>query len=123
MPDQPKSTILVVDDEPVIASSLAAILHASGFQAVAFTDAEKAIHAAMSDCPSVLISDVLMTEMSGIELAIRVKSMCPTCKIVLFSGNAFTNDLMRFAAKQGHEFKILDKPVQPQDVLDAIAEP
>jgi DNA-binding NtrC family response regulator len=121
MPEQPLQTVFVVDDEPAIASTLTAILNASGFQATAFTDAEKVIQAAESCCPSMLISDVVMPQMNGIELAIKFKTTYPKCKILLFSGNASANSLMEVATKQGHTFTILSKSILPKDLLAAIA--
>jgi hypothetical protein len=43
--------------------------------------------------------------------------MLPSCKILLFSGQAATADLLDRARVQGHEFEILAKPVHPQDLL------
>lgn len=112
--------VYVVDDEPVIATTLAAILNASGFRAIAFIDAEMAFRAAESDCPSVLIADVVMPEMNGIELAIRIKSFCPNCKVLLLSGNTSTFGLLDTATKQGYAFDILAKPAHPEYLLAAI---
>jgi DNA-binding NtrC family response regulator len=121
MSEVPPQIVFVVDDEPAIAETLATILNASGFQATAFTDAETVIHAAESCCPSMLISDVVIPHMNGIELAIRFKATCPECKILLFSGNASTNSLLEVATTQGHAFTLMCKPVQPKDLLAAIA--
>jgi FixJ family two-component response regulator len=97
MPESHSQTVFVVDDEPGTALTIAAILNASGFQATAFTDTEKVMLAAESCCPSILISDVVMPQMNGIELAIRFKATCPKCKILLVSGNASANSLMEVA--------------------------
>ena len=113
-------TVYVVDDVPVIASTLAAILNASGFQATAFTSAEDAIEAIDCDGPSLLIADVVMPGMNGVDLAIHLKSICPNCKVLLFSGNLFTTDLLDTAAGQGHFFHILAKPVHPEKLLAEI---
>ena len=121
MSEYPPQIVFVVDDEPAIAETLAAILNTSGFQATAFTDAEKAMQAAGSDCPSMLISDVMIPQMNGIELAIQFKATCPQCKILLFSGNASTNSLLEVATTQGHAFTLMCKPVHPKDLLAAIA--
>jgi CheY-like chemotaxis protein len=64
-----------------------------------------------------LISDVIMTDMNGIDAAITIRTMLPNCKILLFSGQAATADLLDRARSQGHEFEILAKPVHPQDLL------
>jgi CheY-like chemotaxis protein len=120
MPEKPSRTVFVVDDEPIIASTLAAILNQSGFQATAFTNPETALEAAKSVKPSLLITDVVMPEMSGIDLAIQFKSECPDSKVLLFSGQAATGDLLNSAREAGHDFELLSKPVHPHDLLAAL---
>jgi len=112
-----KPKVLVVDDERVIADTLAMILNQSGFQARAIYSGEGAVELAASFEPDMLISDVIMTDMNGIDAAIRIRGMLPDCKILLFSGQAATADLLDRARTQGHEFEILAKPVHPQDLL------
>ena len=94
MPEKPRPVAFVVDDEEVIASTLAAILKISGFASMAFADPWEALRTAESQPPSLVISDVIMPGMNGIDLAIRIKSKCPNCKILLFSGQAATADLL-----------------------------
>jgi DNA-binding NtrC family response regulator len=113
-------TVYVVDDEPVIASTLVAILNISGFRATGFTSAKDAIRAPECKAPSLLITDVLMPGMNGIDLAIHFKSLCPSCKVLLFSGQAGTDDLLDSACKLGHDFELLAKPVHPKELLAAI---
>jgi DNA-binding NtrC family response regulator len=122
MAESHSQTVFVVDDDPGTASNIAAILNASGFQVTTFTDAGKALQAAESSCPDILISDVIMPQMNGIELAIKFKAACPKCKILLFSGNASANNLMKVATEQGHSFTLMSKSVLPNDLVAAIAE-
>jgi CheY-like chemotaxis protein len=110
----------VVDDEQVIAQSLAVILRQSGFSAEAFMNPLEALAEAASMAPDLLISDVMMPEMSGVELAIKLRAFHPDCKVLLFSGQAATADLLRAAREQGHDFELLLKPVHPTDLLAAI---
>ncbi len=121
MAESHPQTVFVVDDDPGAASTIAAILNASGFQVTTFTDAEKARQAAESCCPDILISDVVMPQMNGIELAIKFKAACPKCKILLFSGNASANSLMEVATKEGHAFTLMSKSILPQDLVAALA--
>jgi DNA-binding response OmpR family regulator len=114
-PQKPK--VLVADDERVIADTLAIILNQSGFDATAVYTGETAVEIARTLQPDMLISDVIMTDLNGIDAAIRIREMLPACKILLFSGQAATADLLDRARNQGHEFEILAKPVHPQDLL------
>lgn len=112
------NVVYVVDDEKVIADTLAMILKQSGFGAVAFEDPCKALAAATEGPPpDLLISDVVMPGMSGIELAIQFQQSYPRCKVLLFSGQAVTADLLETARLQGYQFEVLQKPVHPSDLL------
>ena len=118
MPEnQIKPKILVVDDERVIADTLAMILNQSGFEAQAVYSGEKAVELATTFTPDMLITDVIMADLNGIDAAIRIRALLPQIKILLFSGQAATADLLEKARSQGYEFEILAKPVHPQDLL------
>jgi CheY-like chemotaxis protein len=112
--------IFVVDDEPVIASTLAAILQMNGFTARFFTSPLEALTAARTKAPDLLISDVTMPGISGIDLAIKMKAQCPKCKILLFSGHPASLALLEDARAQGHDFRLLLKPVPPGEFLSEI---
>jgi len=112
--------IFVVDDETVIAATLAMILKTSGFDARSFTNPLEALSVADVEPPQLLITDVVMPEMLGTDLAIEMKRRCPDCKILLFSGQTATSDLLAKARTEGHEFNLLTKPVHPADLLREI---
>lgn len=112
-----KPRVLVVDDERVIADTLSIILNKNGFDASAVYSGTAAVNRAREIQPELVISDVIMDDMNGIEAAIRIRELLPHCKILLFSGQAATADLLEKARKEGHEFEILAKPVHPQDLL------
>lgn len=115
--DAAKIKVLVVDDEHIIANTLSIILNTSGFEARAVYSGEAAVHALGSFRPDVLISDVVMSGMSGIEAAIVFRTLQPNCKILLFSGQAATADLLESARELGQTFEIMAKPVHPSDLL------
>ncbi len=115
-----KPKVLVADDERVIADTLAMILNQSGFDARAVYSGEKALELASVFVPDMLISDVIMNDLNGIDAAIRMRELLPQIKVLLFSGQAATADLLEKARAQGHEFDILAKPVHPQDLLSRL---
>jgi DNA-binding response OmpR family regulator len=112
--------VFVVDDEHVIASTLAVILNMNGYSARYFTRPLEALAAACLGAPDLLISDVSMPDLSGIDLAIQIRAQYPDCKILLFSGQANTVDLLERARGQGHDFHLILKPVHPTELLAAI---
>ena len=111
------SRVFVVDDEFIIASTLATILQRNGFDAVFFTEPLAVLPAAREQAPDLLIADVMMPGLSGIDLAIALKQECPDCKVLLFSGQAATSDLLQAARDKGYNFRLLSKPVHPTDLL------
>lgn len=115
--------VFVVDDEPVIAKTLATILQMNGFQVSAFTNPLDALRRVRSERPDLLLSDVVMLQLSGIELAKRVKDECPECKVLLFSGLSATDNVLKMAHQNGNGFQILAKPIHPTDLLRLIRMP
>jgi DNA-binding NtrC family response regulator len=109
--------IFVVDDEPVIATTLAIILQKNGFATKSFTSAKEALSAAHSKAPDLLISDVTMPGISGIEFAIQMREQHPECRVLLFSGHPETPQLVEEARSRGHDFHLLLKPVPPAEFL------
>jgi CheY-like chemotaxis protein len=112
-----KLKVIVADDEQIIADTLTLILNRSGFEARAVYSGEAALE--VLDCfePDVLISDVVMAGMTGVEAAMAVQVLQPNCKVLLFSGQAATADLLHDARTQGHDFEIIAKPIHPSQLL------
>jgi DNA-binding NtrC family response regulator len=120
--DKQTKYIFVVDDEKIIAQTVAAIMRQAGFRADSFHSAAEAIDAASIEPPDLMITDVVMPGMSGIDLAILFEERWPRCKTLLFSGQAVTADLLETARKSGHQFDVLPKPVHPSDLLAKLRE-
>lgn len=116
-----RPSILVVDDESNIADTLSEILNRSGYAAHPTYDAESALDFAMLTPPEMVITDVVLPDMNGIDLAITLRRIFPDCKIILFSGQASTADMLAAANREGHHFVLLDKPVHPTDLLARIS--
>lgn len=111
------AVVLVVDDEHVIADTLASILCMSGYAAFPVYDAQNALDFAAAIVPDLVITDVSMPGMNGVDMAIAMKKLNPQIRILLFSGQASTSDLLRAARESGHSFKMLSKPVHPSELL------
>jgi CheY-like chemotaxis protein len=108
--------VLVVDDEPLVADTLALILKQNGFEAKAVYSGEAAVDAAQVLQPDVVITDFAMGAMNGIEAALRISAVRPGCRIILFSGNVMLTDLQHETENLAVPFEILSKPLHP-DVL------
>src|ERR1035437_2166483 len=109
--------IFVVDDEKCIADTLVAILRNSGYEALAFYDAQSALEQVESFSPELVISDVVMPGMNGVEMAVLIRERHPACRVLLFSGQAATAELLEGARRRGYDFELLAKPVHPTVLL------
>jgi DNA-binding NtrC family response regulator len=114
------SRVFVVDDESAIASTVGLVLRSQGYEAHTFELPVKALEAASEMAPDLLLSDVIMPVLSGIELAIQMRERCPNCRVLLFSGHPSTAGYLEAARARGHEFRALAKPVHPTDLLESI---
>ena len=119
---QKRTRVFVVDDEFSIASTLALILHHLDFDATSFAGPLDALQAATTRGPDVLVANIAMPDLSGIELAIRVREIVPDCKVILFSGQASTVDLLNTAEANGQNFEVILKPVHPAALVKKIRE-
>ncbi len=116
-----KPVIILADDEPLITDTLAAILTRSGFRVEKAYDGFAALAIARRVKPALLISDVSMPGMSGVELALAMVEAHPECDVLLFSGHATKADL--FAARErGFDFPLLSKPVHPREIISRVTE-
>lgn len=115
-------TVHVVDDEKVIAQTVAMILNRVGFRATAFFSGEESLEAAKSAPPALLVTDVVMPGIDGIHLGIQFRKLYPACKILLFSGQAATSGMLDEANKEGHYFEIVPKPIHPAELLAKLKE-
>ncbi len=109
--------VLVVDDERLIADSLAAILNRSGFDATPRYGGEDAIAFIQDECPDIVLSDVMMPHTNGVQVANASRTKCPGTRIVLISGNAATPNLLEHALPDGAPFELLAKPIHPSHLL------
>lgn len=109
--------VLVVDDEQLIAQTVAAILNQNGFEAVAAFSGGEALETARRTHPDIVLSDVLMPRMSGVELGMQVRTELPQTRVILFSGQAATTQLMRKAQDAGYTFELVAKPIHPEELV------
>jgi CheY-like chemotaxis protein len=112
--------IIVIDDEELIADTVVEILKVEGFEATAVSSGSSAIELAKTWMPDIVLSDVIMPGVNGIDAGIKILEIVPGCKIILFSGQAATVDLLEKARGQGHHFEILAKPIKPEQLVSVI---
>jgi DNA-binding NtrC family response regulator len=113
-----ETLVFVVDTDYLIASTLAIILQQTGFETKFFTDPQEALQAVRTEAPRLLISEALLPQLSGIDLAILVQHDCPECKVLLTSYLPdAAHEMVEAARAVGYEFELLSKPVDPAKLL------
>ncbi len=110
--------VLVVDDDHLVADSLALIVRGRGFESRALYSGEEAAEVALSWKPDAVISDVIMGTMNGVALANYLAQALPSCKVLLISGNLDAAEIMNESNKPEPAFPLLAKPVHPDNIFE-----
>jgi CheY-like chemotaxis protein len=113
--------VLIVDDEQLVADTLAAVLASSGLSVLKAYNGSSALEIALQYTPDLLLSDVMMPGMNGIQLAMAVAMELPRCEVLLFSGHASVRDLAD-AHAAGFNFPLMTKPMHPVELLHRVFE-
>ncbi|HUY38400.1 MAG TPA: UDP-3-O-acyl-N-acetylglucosamine deacetylase [Candidatus Binataceae bacterium] len=112
-------TVLVVDDEERIRSSIRGILSDEGFRVVDTGDAPGVMDLIHREAPSIVLLDVWMPELDGIELLRRIKSEQPAVPVIMISGHA--NIQSAVAATKLGAADFIQKPFSVDGLLASIS--
>jgi CheY-like chemotaxis protein len=118
-----KLTVLVVDDERLIADTTTEILKRSGFHATCAYDGRSALEMALQLTPDIVLTDVVMPHMNGVQLAIAIRTALPAVEVILLSGQAGVSDIVERSRNDGYWFEIIAKPVHPEKLLQRLKKP
>ena len=116
------SAILVVEDDLLLADSIVEILNREGYAAYAVYDGDDAIEAALLYPPKLVILDVILPGMNGIDVGIEIRRVLPDCRVIIFSSHSASNELVAAALSAGSHFAFLQKPLHPRVLLKHVAE-
>jgi FixJ family two-component response regulator len=112
--------ISVVDDDALIGLALEGLLQSAGYRAHSFTSANAFLAAYDPEVPGCVVTDLVMPEMSGLQLqgVLGARDYCPP--IVFFTGQGDVNAVAQ--AMRAGAVDFLCKPVQADDLLAAVRE-
>lgn len=119
---QEKHRVLIIDDEVNVSDTLALIFTKEGYEARVAYSAEAAIELIAEWAPGLAIIDVILPGMNGIDFALVLKANYPDCRLLLFSGETSTAELLAQTAKDGNLFNVLAKPLHPAYMLETAAD-
>ena len=116
----PKDKILIVDDEPDIAEVLGDRLEANGFDVRTVSNARACYAAVEEDAPHLILLDIQMPEISGLDALVELKKNHPNVPVLMISAST-ARDAARTSVERGAEGFVL-KPFEPEELMGKISE-
>jgi len=116
-------TLLIADDEPFVRTGLIKNLNWNELGVDLIEQADDGVNAyekALALKPDIIVTDVRMPRMDGIELAVKVKESMPDCKIIFMS--AYSDKQYLKSAINLKAVNYIEKPIDPLEISKAIAE-
>jgi len=117
-----KPRLMILDDDNAVRHTWTIIFRQQGYDVVPVDRGEAAIEAAHDQAPDILLADIRLPDMSGIEAAQRVQQIAPACHVLLISGDGESSEALDAARAQGVTFEVLPKPISPPDLIKRIAD-
>lgn|SRR5512135_1916585 len=122
MRGEDKPLLMILDDDNAVRQTWTIIFRQQGYEVVPVDRGEAAIEAARANPPDLLLADIRLPDMTGIEAAQRVRAIAPHCRVLLISGDGESSEALDLARAQGVSFEVLPKPISPPDLIRRIAE-
>jgi CheY-like chemotaxis protein len=125
------ATILVIDDDQEVGEAIRRILKRSGFEVSAVTNSELGVKIAAEQHADVVITDIIMPHMDGVEVIKALKQLRPAPRVIAISGggsfgahaykpNAITTQAFLTAATSAGADAVLSKPFDKEDLLSHV---
>jgi CheY-like chemotaxis protein len=115
--------ILVIDDEPVVREALTLVLRSAGYEVQCAVDGRKGLQAFRQRRPDIVISDIMMPEMEGLETIMQLRILTQDCPIIAISGGGWfgKRDFLHAAIELGAT-AALTKPFKSAELLQIVAD-
>ena len=109
--------IMVVDDDPHVIESLGAILHDEGFEVIATGDGSTVLTQAQTESPSLIILDLMLPQMPGLEIckALKQDSITRNIPIIMLTGKTKEGD--KIGGLEAGADDYVTKPFSPRELV------
>jgi DNA-binding NarL/FixJ family response regulator len=116
--------LLVVDDVPLFRAGLTSALNGAGYDVIGeAADGEAAVAVAESEQPDIVLLDILMPGMSGIDVLGKIRAVSPTSEVLLLTGSESEEDLVSAIRGGARGYILKDMPFEELvRVIDNIAQ-
>jgi two-component system chemotaxis response regulator CheY len=111
--------VLVIDDQQPMRQTVRRILESAGHEVIEADDGHAGLAAFHAHAPDVVVTDILMPAMDGIETIRTLRAIAPDLRIVAISGSRASLDLLRYAREFGATTAI-SKPFRKAELLAAV---
>ena len=118
MGNKGSETVLVVDDDPMVLGFIEAEISQHGYRAILASSAEEALHKAENQRIDLLLTDVMMPGMNGVELAQELIVTNPETKVLFMSGYVAPTVAPRGIPENGYSY--VQKPFAPDSLVDTM---
>ena len=118
MKDVLGTSILIIDDDPNIRKYLERTLAKYGFNPASSADGERGFQRFMEEHFDLIITDLIMPDISGLEVLKRIKESAPDTPVIIISGLGTTEDVIKALRNGADDYLV--KPLEPEIVLHAI---
>jgi putative two-component system response regulator len=112
------ATVLVVDDEPLVCQAIQRKLASSGFACAVATEPQQAKHLLALQQFDVMVADIHMPGISGLELLDHARQVAPACRVILISGSPTTEDIARAITRGAYDY--IQKPFNMSDLICSV---
>jgi len=116
-----KTKILVVEDDPRLRNMICDVLDACGYEVTMADDGLQAMERLKRSCPDIVITDIFMPNVDGIELAVQIRREMPATSIIGMSGGGIIakDDVLDIARRLGAP-RTLSKPFTVEELVEAV---
>ncbi|HEX2172185.1 MAG TPA: response regulator [Dehalococcoidia bacterium] len=111
--------ILLIDDEPNILETGRRVLERAGYQVCALDSAQAALDLMRAERLDAVVTDIMMPELSGVDLIEHIHDMLPDAAVVVMTGYGTDEVRAEMAGRGAREF--LAKPFTPTELRTAVA--
>ena len=118
MPDENKTTILIIDDEEIVVRRLKPALEKNGYDVETFVNSQDAVDRVMVKDFDIVITDLKMEGLDGMEFLGVVKARSPRTEVIVITGFA-TMETAKTSYQKG-VFNFLAKPFKLGEILDTV---
>ncbi|MFP4472526.1 MAG: response regulator [Candidatus Omnitrophota bacterium] len=113
-------TILIVDDDPQLGEEMLEILRTEGYQADHATDRKSAVSRLHEMSYALCLLDYKMVGITGVDLLVKIKRICPQCRVVFISGRPGLEDILNESGVSHMVEGIIAKPFRVSAFLETI---